>query len=219
MFVKKRPEPERRVPTQERARQRLERILDAAALVFAEDGFEAATMEGIAARAETSIGSIYQFFPNKRAVFEELARRYRGKLEVFFDAFLEGPVFERPVREIIDTAIEALWAFHESEPAFRAVWVGLGLTERVLVEGEAMNRELARRIETVLAKKLGGLPARQRPVVATMVVDVLTAMLIVSARRSATQRSPGNVTSEELKEETKTLLDRYLSPYEVRSSR
>lgn len=215
MFVKKRSEPERRIPTQERARQRFERILDAAALVFAEEGFETATMEGIAARAETSIGSIYQFFPNKLALFEEIARRYRDKLRGFFDAILEGPLFDQPIREILEAAIEAVWAFHESEPAFRAVWVGLGLTEQVLAEGEALNREFARRIETVLAKKLGGLPAKQRPVVATMVVEVLTAMLIVSARRGATQRP----TSKEVKEETKTLLDRYLSAYEVRSTR
>ena len=72
MFVKKRPEIDRRVPTQERARRRVARILDAAALVFAEQGFEAATMEDIAARAETSIGSIYQFFPNKLAIFDDI---------------------------------------------------------------------------------------------------------------------------------------------------
>lgn len=215
MFVKKRSEPERRVPTQERARQRYERILDAAALVFAEEGFETATMESIAARAETSIGSIYQFFPNKLAVFEEIARRYRDKLRVFFDALLDGPLVEQPVGEIIEAAVEAVWAFHENEPAFRAVWVGVGLTEEVLTEGEALNREFARRIEGVLAKKLGGVSARQRPVVATMVVEVLTAMLIVSARRGAKERP----TSKEVKEETKTLLDRYLSAYEVRSAR
>lgn len=227
MFVKKRSEPERRVPTQERARQRFERILDAAALVFADGGFEAATMEAIAAQAETSIGSIYQFFPNKLAVFEEIARRYREKLRAFFDAIVDGPLIERPVGELIDAAVEAVWAFHENEPAFRAVWVGVGPTEEVLVQGEALNRELARRIESLLAKKLGGLPEKQRPVVATMVVEVMTAMLIASARRDATQRGgkptrptrPTRPTSTEMKEETKMLLDRYLSAYAVRSAR
>lgn len=212
MFVKKRSEPDRRVPTQARARERFERILDAAALVFAEDGLEAATMEGIAARAETSIGSIYQFFPNKLAVLDEIARRYRDKLRAFFDDMLGGPVFDGPVSEVLDVTIDAVWAFHEAEPAFRAVWVGLGPTAQVLAEGEALNREFATRIEAVLKKKLHGLPARQRPIVATMVVEVLTAMLIVSARRGTTQ-------SKAIKEETKALLNRYLAPYELRSGR
>ena len=212
MFVKKRPENDRRVPTQERARRRVARILDAAALVFAEQGFEAATMEDIAARAETSIGSIYQFFPNKLAIFDDIARRYRDRARAFFEAILESPLFDRPLGDIVDAAIEALWAFHDAEPAFRAVWVGLGLTQQVLAEGEALNRELAKRIEAVLAKKLHGLSAKHRPVVATMVVELLTAMLIVSARRDAAQ-------SKVIKEETKVVLNRYLAKYEIRSSR
>src|SRR5690606_17968663 len=102
--------------------------------------------------------------------------------------------------------------FHESEPAFRAVWVGLGFTQEVVSEGEALNKEFARRIEAILAKKLGGLAPKKRPVVATMLVEVLTAMLIVSARR-------GPAEGKLLKEETKTLLRRYLEPYAVRSGR
>ena len=212
MFVKKRPDTDRRVPTQERARRRVARILDAAALVFAEQGFEAATMEDIAARAETSIGSIYQFFPNKLAIFDAIARGYRDRARAFFEAILESPLFDQPLGDIVDAAIEALWAFHDQEPAFRAVWVGLGLTPRVLSEGEALNRELAKRIETVLAKRLHGVAPKHRPVVATMVVELLTAMLIVSARRDQAQ-------SKVIKEETKVVLNRYLADYEIRSTR
>jgi AcrR family transcriptional regulator len=206
----------RRIPTQERSRKRVERILDAAAHVFAEEGYEAATMEGIAARAETSIGSIYQFFPNKLAVFTELARTYHAKLRVFFDMLLAGPLLERPWQEILDDGIDALAQFHEQEVGFRAVWVGLQLTEQVVAEGEAINREFAKRIETVLGAKLPGLPPRMRPVVATMMVEILTAMLIVSARRPSEAKA--------LLAETKVLLKRYLAPYEqgkpkVRSSR
>jgi AcrR family transcriptional regulator len=52
------------------------RIVEAADRVFADVGYEAATMEQIAERAETSIGSVYQFFPNKGALFEALCDRY-----------------------------------------------------------------------------------------------------------------------------------------------
>lgn len=197
----------RRVPTQERAKKRVERIISAAANVFAEEGYDAATMEGIAARAETSIGSIYQFFPNKLSLFEALARHYHERLRTFFDLLLGGPLLERPWVEILEDGIDAFTTFHEQEPGFRAVWVGLQLTADVITEGEAINREFAKRIETVLAAKLPGLPARSRPVVATMMVEILTAMLIVSARRPAE--------AEGLMTETKALLRRYLAPYDV----
>lgn len=214
MFVKKQRDNARRIPRQERARQRVERILDAAADVFAEVGVEAATMEGIAEKAETSIGSLYQFFPNKVAIFAEIARRYHLKLKDFFDAIVDSPLLDhQPIEAILDASIEAVWSFHESEPAFRAVWVGLGFTEEVLSEGEALNKEFARRIESILAKKLAGLAPKKRPVVATILVEVLTAMLIVSARR----RGNGTDQGKALKEETKTLLRRYLEPYAVRS--
>ena len=196
----------RRVPTQERAKKRVERIIDAASHVFAEQGFDAATMEAIAARAETSIGSIYQFFPNKLTLFNALARHYHEKLRAFFDLLLSGPLLEQPWADILDAGIDAFASFHEQEPGFRAVWVGLQVTPEVLIEGEAINRDFAKRIEAVLAAKLVNLPARTRPVVATMMVEILTAMLIVSARRPAEAKA--------LMTETKTLLRRYLAPYD-----
>jgi AcrR family transcriptional regulator len=201
----------RRIPTQERAKKRVERIIDAASHVFAEEGYEAATMEGIAARAETSIGSIYQFFPNKLSLFNALARHYHDKLRAFFDVLLAGPLLERPWEEILDNGIDALSLFHEQEPGFRAVWVGLHLTAEVVTEGEAINRDFAKRIEAVLAAKLTGLPAKMRPVVATMMVEILTAMLIVSARRPDEAKA--------LMTETKAVLRRYLAPYETKESK
>ncbi len=199
----------RRVPTQERAKKRVERIIDAASHVFAEQGFEAATMEAIAARAETSIGSIYQFFPNKLTLFNALARHYHEKLRAFFDLLLSGPLLDQPWADILDAGIDAFAFFHEQEPGFRAVWVGLQVTPEVIIEGEAINREFAKRIETVLEAKLLDLPATMRPVVATMMVEILTAMLIVSARRPAEAKA--------LMTETKALLRRYLAPYEARA--
>src|SRR5271163_3338078 len=78
----------RKTPVQARSRERVERILDAAAVVFADAGYEAATTEAIAERAGTSIGSLYQFFPNKRALFDGVARRHLERGSELFDALL-----------------------------------------------------------------------------------------------------------------------------------
>ena len=53
----------RKTPVQQRSADRLARILDAAAQVFEDRGFEGATTEAIALRAGISIGSLYQYFP------------------------------------------------------------------------------------------------------------------------------------------------------------
>lgn len=58
----------RRVPRQVRGQQRVFTLLNAASEVLAEKGFEAATMSEVAERAQTAIGSLYQFFPNKESI-------------------------------------------------------------------------------------------------------------------------------------------------------
>jgi AcrR family transcriptional regulator len=199
--------PERRIPAQQRSKERVERILEKAANVFADEGYEAATMEAIAAAAETSIGSMYQFWPNKRALFDALAERHIGRAREYFDMLLAGPILDQPWPQILDASIDSFAYFHEAEPGFRAVWVGLHLTEEVVSKAEALNRELAKRIETVLAAKLPGLPPKMRPITATMVVEVFSAMLVISARRPDDRLA--------MLAETKTMLRRYLAPYET----
>ncbi|HEY8078651.1 MAG TPA: TetR/AcrR family transcriptional regulator, partial [Labilithrix sp.] len=137
MFVNRKPntEPPRRIPAQARSRERVERIVEAAAHVFAEEGYEAATMEAIAERAETSIGSIYQFFPNKLAVFHALARRYLDRVRAMMDLMMQGPLLEAAWPDILDASVDAWARFHENDPGFHAVWAGMHLTEQVVSEG------------------------------------------------------------------------------------
>ena len=66
----------RRIPIQERGEKRVAGLLEAAAAIFAEVGFEAATMRDIAERAGASIGSLYQFFPNKDVVARAIKTQY-----------------------------------------------------------------------------------------------------------------------------------------------
>jgi len=71
----------RRIPIQERGEKRVAGLLQAAASIFAEVGFEAATMRDIAERAGASIGSLYQFFPNKDVVARAVKTQYCQELK------------------------------------------------------------------------------------------------------------------------------------------
>lgn len=63
---------QRKQPKQERATETRQRILDAAAHVFSEHGYAAGTTNRIAEKAGVSIGSLYQYFPNKDSVLRAL---------------------------------------------------------------------------------------------------------------------------------------------------
>ncbi|GAA3722389.1 TetR/AcrR family transcriptional regulator [Streptomyces tremellae] len=66
----------RKQPKQVRGERTRQRILTAAAQVFAEYGFAAGTTNRIAERACVSIGSLYQYYPNKDAILVELVVRH-----------------------------------------------------------------------------------------------------------------------------------------------
>jgi len=67
--------PVRVAPQQERSERRLAAFLDAAAELFAEVGYEAATMTAIAERSGSSIGALYNYFPDKQAIALTLLRQ------------------------------------------------------------------------------------------------------------------------------------------------
>jgi AcrR family transcriptional regulator len=64
----------------EQSRSRRERILDAAFSTFAGRGYRDASMDEIAAAAETSKGGVYFHFPTKESIFRELMRTTADKL-------------------------------------------------------------------------------------------------------------------------------------------
>ena len=61
-------------PRTARGRATLRRLLDAAALEFAESGFHDASISGITRRAGTALGSFYTYFDSKDAIFSALVR-------------------------------------------------------------------------------------------------------------------------------------------------
>jgi AcrR family transcriptional regulator/transposase-like protein len=95
----------RRQPQQQRGKQRVEKILIAAAEVFAEAGFAAATIQQIADRANTAVGSIYQFFPDKLAIFHALVKEHLRQTDIleaeFFKGAMDSPLVQR-ISEYLD---------------------------------------------------------------------------------------------------------------------
>jgi AcrR family transcriptional regulator len=71
----------RRAPQQDRSTRRVAAFLEAGDSLFAELGFEGATMTAIAARAGSSIGALYSYFPDKKTLAMALLDIYAAKIE------------------------------------------------------------------------------------------------------------------------------------------
>jgi AcrR family transcriptional regulator len=197
----------RKLPSQSRSRERVERILDAAAHTFAKDGYEAATVEGIAAKAETSIGSVYQFFPNKLALFNAVSLRYLELSRTTFEELMSPASLRRGWEELVDHAIDAFASLDHNDADWRAVWTNWHLSGEFFVAGQALNREFAKRIETILGPRTVGLRAEKRALVARITVETVSALLFLAARAETTRESRRVV------QEAKVVVKRYIAPY------
>lgn len=74
----------RKMPKQKRSKEMVERLLDATAITLAERGLEGTTTNHIAEKAGVSIGSLYQYFPDKEALLEALMARVSDRISNVF---------------------------------------------------------------------------------------------------------------------------------------
>ncbi|MEV6642522.1 TetR/AcrR family transcriptional regulator [Amycolatopsis sp. NPDC051371] len=132
----------RKQPRQVRAELTRQRILTAAAHVFGEHGYAAGTTNRIAERAGISIGSLYQYFPNKDAILGELLVRHLDDGMAIAERVqreqLPGPI-DQVFRVFIRGAIES----HLGEPRLlRMLREQAPQTNELLEKVERMKRSL-----------------------------------------------------------------------------
>jgi len=106
----------RRIPIQERGERRVAGLLEAAAAIFSEVGYEAATMRDIAERAGASIGSLYQFFPNKEVVARAIKTQYCQELKRVW-ANLVAVGAKTPTIRLVDQFLNVTIQAIEQHPA------------------------------------------------------------------------------------------------------
>jgi AcrR family transcriptional regulator len=193
----------RRQPMQARSRERVERILDAAAQLLAEDGYDAVKTNSIAKRAGVSIGSVYQFFPNRFAIFNALAERYRAKINVSLDRHLTPATIDS-WEDAIEETVDSLGELWRTDWAFHSVWLAIQNTAELRDSSEHYRDSL---INAPLAMFLGRIvPGASRNQIRTMgrvVLESANLLLDLSMRSGPKQ-------DEDIIDELKSLLHSYL---------
>lgn len=95
----------RKTPAQSRSIETVSVILEAAARVLEERGFDGYTTNAVAERAGVSVGSLYQYFPNKDALTVALIDRETAELMAKAKAIDEESHFRRGMESVIHTAV------------------------------------------------------------------------------------------------------------------
>jgi AcrR family transcriptional regulator len=109
--------PIRVTPQQKRSARRLATFLQAAAELFAEIGFEATTMQAIADRSKSSIGALYNYFPDKQSIAATLLNRYVEELQWCFKGLMEHAE-KLSSAQFAESFIECVTEFMQERPAY-----------------------------------------------------------------------------------------------------
>jgi AcrR family transcriptional regulator len=156
-------------------------LLDAAAEVFAENGYAKATTNAVAARAGVSPGTLYQFFGNKEALAAGLAERYRTALAQAHDQAFDTGYASLPLPELVDRMVDPMIAVNVANPGFKALFTAADMPAHVAAPARELHTAVTGRIGSVLTARLPNLPAEdvhRTAVVATQIFGALLGTIL-----------------------------------------
>jgi len=162
----------RKRPRQARAVATVDAIVTAAAQVLLAHGYENATTARVAERAGVSVGSLYQYFPNKESLVAELIERHAQDLVSTITHAIDD--FPHATLEAgLEAAIGAVIGAHRIDPRLHKI-----LHEQIPRVGrlaKAMNaeREIAKAFERLLRRHAEELPPACDPALAAVVVETV----------------------------------------------
>lgn len=142
----------RKSPIQERSKARVERILEVAGELIVRGGSDQLRMSEVAASAGISIGSLYQYFPEKAALIRMLAERINLQSR---DCIREG------LKDVIDLAslessfaalVDTYYAIVREQPVMRDIWSGMQADRQLLALQVAESRACGQMLADAIFK-------------------------------------------------------------------
>jgi AcrR family transcriptional regulator len=195
-----------RVPQQARSWERFHWILDAAAELFVEIGYDSVTTDEIAARANTSVGGLYRFFPDKLAIFHALLDRYLNQLRELSAALHTEEAMQVTLDVYVNQLVDGFDQFVSANPGFSTVFVQSRLISTTVAMNAAFYQELAQQFTVYFAARNPSLEQSHRELIATVSVEAACALDILAVSRDRTFQ-------QQVLTETKKLLIAYLGQY------
>jgi AcrR family transcriptional regulator len=143
----------RNEPVQARSTARLSALLNAAAAVVDEIGYERLTTAMVAEKAGASIGTVYRYFPDRIAVLQSLSAR---NLNEFSSRGLAGAANATEWSSVFGAVVDAIAGFFRSEPGFKSLRFGDVLDVRPRADAATGIGTVAGQVSALLVER-GGL--------------------------------------------------------------
>lgn len=130
-----------RALAQQRSRDRLERILSVASALIAAKGSDSMRMSEVADLAGISIGSLYQYVPDKSAIIRALAERYNADSRKCIEGALAGVRDLAGLCEAFASLVDQYYGLFLAEPVMRDIWSGMQADKELMAIELAESRE------------------------------------------------------------------------------
>jgi AcrR family transcriptional regulator len=130
----------RKLPRQERSRVTYEAMLEACARLLREEGYDALTTTHVAERAGVSVGTLYEFFPNKESIVAALIEQRAERLVADTAAHLDSALAIADIEGAADFLVRSLIALVTSDrELYRVVFHEVPFSSRL----PALQRAIA----------------------------------------------------------------------------
>jgi AcrR family transcriptional regulator len=182
----------------ERGHLRVAAIMEAGAEVFAEKGYEAATMTEIAARAETAIGSLYRFFPSKESLADALLESY-ADLAVATLTTMQSQAAAWTSRQLADALVDFVLALQAKRQFVLALIDARAGDQRLL-----FRASMRAGIAVIVRTAMPGLSKSKAETMAPVLIEVLKGVSALSR----TDPKSGTRWLGELRDMVQAYLDR-----------
>jgi AcrR family transcriptional regulator len=171
----------RRRPVQQRSAQRVERMLEACATLIDEVGYDGVTTTLIAERAGVAVGSLYQFFPDKRAVVQALTARNLDRFMSMISEKLATTTLEH-WWDAVDVVFDAYVEMYRQVAGFTQIRFGDVVDLRLLDDQRDNNTVIADRLAGLLADQFT-LPLTELRLPISVSVEIADGILNLAFRR------------------------------------
>lgn len=196
----------RKFPRQARAAVTVDAIVEASAQLLLEQGYDRFTTARAAARAGVSVGSLYQYFPNKAALAAAVVDRACEAFVVALDQALAG----RPritLAECVRAIVDVILVSHQLTPDLHRIVIDLAPRIGVAEKTDRMSRKTAAAIEAVLRMHVDEIAPEIDLATAATIIETL---LVALSHRAAYAGSVPD-RNELIAGETTVMITRYLS--------
>lgn len=195
----------RTLPKQKRGENRVTAILNASSEVFTEVGYDEATINMIASRANTSVGSLYQFFSNKEAILQALVERYVERASAVFAGMDVEFLPDMTLEESLKRIFVPLKTFIKGNRDFQVIFAS-SLGSSILTEAiRAMDEAFIARTDASLAAARPNLSPRERRKYELVCMVIMKGLLGMA-------NYTDELTLDEIFEEMEAVFLRYLEP-------